>query len=67
MDNIFNIMATIKKELVDNFPYKVMYVENAEADDIIATLIKQQQDMIYLIISGDKDFIQLHHFDYHDR
>ncbi|BCU99167.1 MAG: hypothetical protein CM15mV25_1680 [uncultured marine virus] len=36
-----------------------MYVENAEADDIIATLIKQQQDMIYLIISGDKDFIQL--------
>ncbi len=61
-DNIFNIMATIKKELVDNFPYKVMYVENAEADDIIATLIKQQQDMIYLIISGDKDFIQLHHY-----
>jgi 5'-3' exonuclease len=61
-DNIFDIMATIKKELVDNFPYKVMYVENAEADDIIATLIKQQQDMIYLIISGDKDFIQLHHY-----
>ena len=61
-DNIFDIMAKIKKELVDNFPYKVMYVENAEADDIIATLIKKQEDMIYLIISGDKDFIQLHHY-----
>lgn len=61
-DNIFDIMATIKKELVDNFPYKVMHVDNAEADDIIATLIKKQEDMIYLIISGDKDFIQLHHY-----
>ena len=61
-DNIFDIMATIKKELVDNFPYRVMHVDNAEADDIIATLIKKQEDMIYLIISGDKDFIQLHHY-----
>ena len=33
-DNIFAIMAEIKKELVDNFPYAVMHVENAEADDM---------------------------------
>ena len=39
-----------------------MYVENSEADDIIATLIKLQEDDIYLVVSGDKDFIQLHHY-----
>jgi hypothetical protein len=39
-----------------------MYVENSEADDIIATLVKQQTEDLYLIISGDKDFIQLHHY-----
>ena len=37
-NNIFAIMAEIKKELVDNFPYVVMHVDNAEADDIIAVL-----------------------------
>ena len=61
-DNIFAIMAEIKKELVDNFPYAVMHVEHAEADDIIATLIKQREEDKYLIVSGDKDFIQLHHY-----
>jgi len=39
-----------------------MYVENCEADDIIATLCKQQTEDLYLIVSGDKDFIQLHHY-----
>jgi|TARA_B100000902_G_scaffold398915_1_gene467497 hypothetical protein len=61
-DNIFAIMATIKKELEDNFPYVVMHVDNAEADDIIASLIKMREESMYLIVSGDKDFIQLHHY-----
>ena len=39
-----------------------MYVENSEADDLIATIIKLQEEVKYLIISGDKDFIQLHHY-----
>ena len=60
--NIFNIITEIKQELIDNFPYVVMYVENAEADDIIASLVKQQEDHKYIIISGDKDFIQLQHY-----
>ena len=59
-DNIFKIITEIKEEIRDNFPYIVMYVENSEADDIIATLIKLQEDDIYLVVSGDKDFIQLH-------
>ena len=61
-DNIFQIITEIKNEIRDNFPYIVMYVENSEADDIIATLVKQQTEDLYLIISGDKDFIQLHHY-----
>ena len=59
-DKIFKIITEIKNEVKDNFPYKVMYVENSEADDIIATIIKLQEEDKYLIISGDKDFIQLH-------
>ena len=61
-DNIFNIITEIKNEVRDNFPYVVMYVENSEADDIIATLVKQQTEDKYLIVSGDKDFVQLQHY-----
>lgn len=61
-DNIFNIITEIKNEVKENFPYVVMYVENSEADDIIATLVKQQTESKYLIVSGDKDFVQLQHY-----
>ena len=61
-DNIFTIITDIKNEIRDNFPYKVMYVENSEADDIIATLVKLREEDKYLIISGDKDFVQLQHY-----
>ena len=57
-DNIFNIITEIKHEIAENFPYVMMYVEKAEADDIIATLVKHINEPI-MIISGDKDFIQL--------
>ena len=56
---IFDTLHLIKQELQDNFPYKVLEVENAEADDIIATLCKNYQDEKIMIVSGDKDFIQL--------
>ena len=57
-DNIFNMITEIKNEIAENFPYVMMYVEKAEADDIIATLVKNTNEPI-MIISGDKDFIQL--------
>ena len=60
-------LAQIKNEIKTFLPYKVIEVETAEADDIIATLIKKVNRMIIpehqkkvLILSGDKDFIQLH-------
>lgn len=55
---IFNTLQVIKDELRDNFPYRYMYVEKCEADDIIAVLSKHIKEDI-LIISGDKDFQQL--------
>jgi len=62
-DNIFNIITNIKDELRENFPYVVMYNEKCEADDIIAVLTKYyHQDEPIMIVSGDKDFIQLQHY-----
>ena len=44
-------------------PYKFIEVYGAEADDIIATLCKEYQDQKTMIISGDKDFIQLQKYE----
>ena len=41
-------------------PYKHLHIDTAEADDIIGVLVKKHHDQKILILSGDKDFIQLH-------
>ena len=56
---IFDLLSKIKKEIKDFLPYKVVSVDSTEADDIIATLCKRTNEKV-LILSGDKDFIQLH-------
>jgi hypothetical protein len=56
---VFETFNKIKSEIKDNFPYRVIQVESAEADDIIATLVKSNDENV-VILSGDKDFIQLH-------
>ena len=54
-------MNKIRDELKEHFPYKVLEVYGSEADDIIATLVKTVKlDNKNLILSSDKDFIQLH-------
>jgi len=58
-DDIFGVLNKIKAEFKDNLPYKYLEVYGAEADDIIATLCKNFQDEKIMIVSGDKDFIQL--------
>ena len=58
-ESIFNCLNKIKQELADYFPYKHIEVHGAEADDIIATLVKEYPNEKIMIISGDKDFIQL--------
>ena len=56
---VFGIMSDIREELTKNMPYKILHVEKCEADDIIATLVAMREEDKYLIVSGDKDFIQL--------
>jgi 5'-3' exonuclease len=56
---IFDILARVKDEIKQFLPYKVIELETAEADDIIAVLCRRIKEKI-LILSGDKDFIQLH-------
>ena len=61
---IFETLNNIRDEIRDNFPYKVLEVEGAEADDCIAGIVDyvSKTPTAYekvLILSGDKDFIQL--------
>ena len=58
-DEIFGILNKIRNEIKDNFPYKYLEVFGAEADDIIGFLCEENKDEKIIIISGDKDFIQL--------
>lgn len=71
---IFEALTMIKQEIYQYFPYKVVDVDGAEADDVIATLaewsqINETQSILFdepkpfLIISGDHDFIQLHKYE----
>jgi len=55
---VFDSLNKFKEELKEYFPYRVIQVETAEADDVIATIVKHVDEPI-LILSGDKDFVQL--------
>lgn len=71
---IFEVLNKIRDEIKQYFPYKVVEVYGAEADDVISTLVKHQaKENIklhkedkplkkVLILSGDKDFIQLQRY-----
>lgn len=60
---IFDMLAKFKQELKDNFPYKVIDVEGAEADDIIGTLVpRHAPHEKVLILSSDGDFLQLQQY-----
>ena len=63
-DAIFEVLNAVKAELKEFFPYKHLEVYGAEADDIIAALCGELEfdNGKTLILSGDKDFIQLQKF-----
>lgn len=59
-DSLIKSMNEIRSDLQKYFPYRVISVDHTEADDIIAVLARYKQDQQQiLILSGDKDFIQL--------
>jgi len=67
--HVFDVFNKIKSELRENFPYRVIQIESAEADDIIATIVNEHGRELasddhekILILSGDKDYIQLHRY-----
>jgi hypothetical protein len=61
---IFNTLSMIKEEVKENFPYVVLQVESAEADDLIATMVDRygNNGEKIMIVSGDKDFAQLQRY-----
>jgi 5'-3' exonuclease len=65
-NEVFNIINKVRDEISQNLPYRVIQVQGAEADDIIGALAMETQefgkDEPVMIVSADKDFIQLHKY-----
>ena len=61
--SLFEFLHQMIADLQEYFPYKVMRVEGAEADDIIAVLTQEEMKNPTTIISSDKDFIQLQKYE----
>ena len=59
---LFELLHEMRDDISKYFPYKVMHVDEAEADDIIAVIIRELSEEPTLILSSDKDFIQLQKF-----
>lgn len=71
---IFDTLSSLREELKEYFPYKVIHVEGAEADDIIGVLTKYLQEnetvqmglmddpQKILILTSDQDNFQLHKY-----
>jgi len=47
-----------RKELRHHFPFKIIKVQSAEADDVIAVIAMEGKDD-YVIVSNDEDYLQL--------
>jgi hypothetical protein len=64
---VFRIMNLVREEIKEFMPYEVLCFDNVEADDIIATLVESTQEFgqhdDVMIVSADKDFIQLQRYD----
>lgn len=65
-NKFFTLLNGIRDELLEEMPYPVVYVDRAEADDIVAVLVESTQEFgknePVMIVSSDKDFIQLHRY-----
>lgn len=63
---IFDLIEDTLNDLRENFPYAVIKIDSAEADDIIGALTVHKSTPLIgedvVIISADKDFIQLQQY-----
>ena len=72
---IFDTLNQMRQDVAEHFPYRVMHIDEAEADDIIAVMSKWTQENALveeglitepqkvLILSSDHDFMQLQKYD----
>lgn len=72
---VFDCMTEIREDIKQYFPYKVMHIDRAEADDVIAVLSEWcqtnelastglfEEPQKVMIISSDHDFLQLQKWD----
>ena len=65
-DRVFSVLNKVRDEIRTNLPYHVIQVQGAEADDVIASIVRHNcrtsRPEPVLILSADKDFIQLHRY-----
>ena len=65
---LFEIIDKVRNEITEFFPYRVIRIDTAEADDVIASLVMANSledinnNNKILIVSGDGDFVQLQRF-----
>ncbi|CAB4127406.1 RnaseH [uncultured Caudovirales phage] len=72
---VFSILDEMRADLINIFPYKVLHIDRAEADDVIAVLAEwsQTNELVeeglerspqkMMIVSSDHDFLQLQKWD----
>jgi len=64
--HFFTLINGVRDEIKENMHYPVVQADRAEADDIVATLVKSTQEFgqsePVMIVSSDKDFFQLHRY-----
>ena len=72
---IFDTISSIREDLANHFPYRVIHLDHVEGDDVVATLCKWTQTngavdhgmfeekQPVMIVSSDGDFKQLHKYD----
>jgi 5'-3' exonuclease len=61
---VFESFSKIKEEVKSFLPYRMIQVDGAEGDDVIATIVHKfgSEGERILILSGDRDFVQLHQY-----
>lgn len=60
---VFETINKLREEITEHFPYRLLNIDGAEADDLIGVIAKQEHMVEnVLILSGDKDFVQLQKF-----
>ena len=67
-DQVFSVLNIIRDDIKESLPFHVLKAWGAEADDIIASLCRinatnPEREKV-LILSADKDFIQLHRYSF---